>query len=221
VSAETAERKLATGMQQRTLQILYAYWNGLRAGRIAPSRLEIDPSRIGAILPEIFLLERVDAATYCYRLAGTRLCEIFGSELRGTNLLDGWTAVDRSELERHLTLTCEQGAATHLVMEASAGNSRRAELEALLLPLMHAGNAIERVLGAVSAIASPHWLGHDRLLAKRLVSHDVIWPDGRPSHRSGPAPAQTAPPPPAGPPPGLLRGDRRSFRVLDGGRKED
>jgi hypothetical protein len=106
-------------------------------------------------------------------------------------------------------------------MEASAGNSRRVELEALLLPLMHAGNAIERVLGAVSAVASPHWLGHDRLLAKRLVSHDVIWPDGRPSHRAGPASAQSAPPPPAGPPAGLPRGDRRSFRVVDGGRKED
>jgi hypothetical protein len=208
-------------MKQRTLQILYAYWDGLRAGRVAPLRLEIDPSRIGSILPEIFLLERVDAATYCYRLAGTRLCEMFGSELRGTNLLDDWTAVDRAELERDLTLTCEQGAATHLVMEASAGSSRRVQLEALLLPLIHAGNAIERVLGAVSAIASPHWLGHDRLVAKRLVSHDLIWPDGRPSYRAGLPSTQTASPAPAGPPPGLVRGDRRAFRVLDGGRKED
>ncbi|MBO0765768.1 MAG: PAS domain-containing protein, partial [Hyphomicrobiaceae bacterium] len=151
-------------MKQRTLQILYAYWDGLRAGRIAPLRLEVDPSRIGSILPEIFLLERLDATTYCYRLAGTRLCEIFGSELRGTNLLDGWTTADRAELERALTRTCDEGAATHIVMEACAGASRRVQLEALLLPLMHAGNAIERVLGAVSAVASPHWLGHDRLL---------------------------------------------------------
>src|SRR5512145_440828 len=111
-------------MQQRTLQILYAYWNGLRAGRIAPARLEIDPSRIGAILPEILLLERVDADTYCFRLAGTRLCEIFGSELRGSNLLDGWPAADRTALARALTLTCEQGAATHLVIEGSASSTR-------------------------------------------------------------------------------------------------
>jgi hypothetical protein len=208
-------------MQQRTLQILYAYWDGLRAGRIAPLRLEIDPSRIGAILPEIFLLERVDAATYCYRLAGTRLCEIFGSELRGANLLDGWSAPDRAELARDLALTCEQGAATHLVMEGSAGDTRRVQLEALFLPLLHGGDAIERVLGAISAIASPHWLGHDRLIDKRLVSHDLIWPDGRPSHRAGPAPADKAVSPSANPPPPVLRGDRRTFRVLDGGRKED
>lgn len=203
-------------MKQRTLQILYAYWDGLRAGRIAPLRLEIDPSRIGAILPEIFLLERVDAATYCFRLAGTRLCEIFGSELRGTNLLDGWPAADRTKLAGALGLTCEHGAATHLVMEGIAGTSRRVELEALMLPLIHSGNAIERVLGAVSAVSSPHWLGHDRLVDKRLVAHDLIWPDGRPARE-----ASVAAEAPAGFPAGLPRGDRRAFRVLDGGRKED
>jgi hypothetical protein len=203
-------------MKQRTLQILYAYWNGLRAGRIAPARLEIDPSRVGAILPEIFLIERVDATTYSYRLAGTRLCEIFGRELRGTNLLDGWAAADRALLARDLALTCEQGAATHFVMEASAGNARRVQLEALLLPLMHAGNVIERVIGATSAIASPHWLGHDRLIDRRLLSHEPIWPDGR---SRLPAVSGTQAPSPN--PAAMPKGDRRAFRVLDGGRKED
>jgi len=205
-------------MQQRTLQILYAYWNGLRAGRLAPSRLEIDPSRIGAILPEIFLIERLNATTYSYRLAGTRLCEIFGRELRGTNLLDGWTAADRALLARDLTLTCEQGAGTHFVMEGSAGNARRVQLETLLLPLMHGGNAVERVIGATSPIASPHWLGHDKLVDKRLVSHEPVWPDGRPrSTAAGGAHAAPAP----SPSPATLKGERRGFRVLDGGRKED
>jgi hypothetical protein len=208
-------------MKQRTLQILYAYWDGLRAGRIAPQRLELDPSRIGSILPEILLLERVDAGTYCYRLAGTRLCEVFGSELRGSNLLDGWSAADRTELTRDLALTCEQGAATHVTMEGSAGSTRRVQLEALFLPLTHANNTIERVLGAVSAVASPHWLGHDRLIDKRLVAHELIWPDGRP-HRALPSAVQApASPPPGGYPASLPRGDRRAFRVLDGGRKED
>jgi hypothetical protein len=206
-------------MKQRTLQILYTYWNGLRAGRIAPLRLEIDPSRIGAILPEIFLLERLDDATYCFRLAGTRLCEIFGTELRGTNLLDGWTPADRALLARNLAIICEEGAALHLDMEASAESARRVQLETVLLPLMHAENAIGRVIGAMSAVSSPHWLGHDHLREKRLVSHDLIWPDGRPNSAiaSGTQPASAPPAPPAG----VVRGERRSFRVLDGGRKDD
>jgi hypothetical protein len=201
-------------MQQRTLQILYAYWNGLRAGRIAPARLEIDPSRIGAILPEILLLERMDAATYCYRLAGTRLCEMFGSELRGTNLLDGWSAPDRAALAGDLALMCERGAAVHLVLEASADGERRVELEAAFLPLMHAEATIGRVIGAMSAMASPHWLGHDPLRARRLLRHQLIWPDGRPN-------AALAAMPPQSPPSAAAGGLRRGLRVLDGGRKED
>jgi hypothetical protein len=73
--------RTASGMKQRTVQTLYGYWNALRAGRIAPRRLEIEPSRIGSILSETFMLERTDPATCRYRLAGTRLCEIFGFEL--------------------------------------------------------------------------------------------------------------------------------------------
>jgi hypothetical protein len=199
-------------MKQRTLQILYAYWDGLRAGRLAPQRLEVDPSRVGAILPEILLLERVDAATYCYRLAGTRLCEIFGSELRGTNMLDGWAPADRTALAQDLTATCERGAATYFIMEASADSTRRVQLETILLPLMHADSAIGRVIGAISAITSPHWLGHDHLRDRRLISHELIWPDGRPNSATASTPS---------PPSGLARGDRRAFRVLDGGRKED
>jgi len=30
-------------MKQKTVQTLYAYWNEIRAGRLAPKRLEIEP----------------------------------------------------------------------------------------------------------------------------------------------------------------------------------
>lgn len=206
-------------MKQRTLQILYAYWDGLRAGRIAPLRLEIDPSRIGSILPEIYLLERTDPASYCYRLAGTRLCEIFGAELRGSNFLDGWSATDRAILAGHLRLTCEQGAATLLTVEASADSVRRVKLESILLPLMHANALAGRVIGAMSPMSSPHWLGHERLTERRLAHHELIWPDGRPVADSASAGQQLFAP--ATPPAGPAKGDRRAFRVLDGGRKED
>src|SRR5262245_11941997 len=99
-------------MQHRTIQSLYLYWNELRAGRIAPGRLEIEPSRISSVLAETFMLERTEAGDYCYRLAGTRLCEIFGRELRETNLLSGWGDADRATLRRSLATTCERGAVT-------------------------------------------------------------------------------------------------------------
>src|SRR4051794_24073887 len=96
----------AVGMKQKTLHTLYGYWNEVRAGRLAPQRLEIEPSRIAGILSDTFMLERIDAATYQFRLAGTRLCELFGSELRGKSFLDGWSELDRPLLTRDLATIC-------------------------------------------------------------------------------------------------------------------
>jgi hypothetical protein len=206
-------------MKQRTVQTLYGYWNALRAGRLAPRRLEIEPSRIGSILSETFMLERTEAATCRYRLAGTRLCEIFGYELRGTNMLDGWTEADRRTLARHLSATCEQGAVTLIEFEAG-DRARSVALEAILLPLVHDGVSIGRVIGAMSAMSSPHWLGHEKLRERRLLRHELIWPDGRP-HAVVERTGRQVPFQPVMPPARIVRDERRSFRVLEGGRKED
>jgi hypothetical protein len=207
-------------MKQRTVQTLYAYWNALRAGRVAPRRLEIEPSRISSLLPETFMLERTGLGVFRYRLAGTRLCEIFGAELRETNALDGWSETDRATLARHLATTCEQGAATLLTIEADAGAARRLQIEAIFLPLIHAANTMDRVIGAMAAAAAPHWLGYEPLRAKRILRHELIWPDGRPHsvvERAG------------GKSPFLavvsagrsVNDERRKFRVFDGGRGKD
>ena len=49
-----------------------------------------------------------------------------------------------------LTSICEQGAVTLLTIEAGADTAQRVELEAVLLPLMHADNTMDRIIGAMS-----------------------------------------------------------------------
>jgi len=164
------------------------------------------------------MLEREGPSVYRYRLAGTRLCEVFGTELRGTDLLAGWGAHDRAVLAGHLSATCEQGAVTLITLEAGEG-ARRVQMEAILLPLMHPEGAIGRVIGAMSPLSSPHWLGHEPLNEKRLVSHDLVWPDGRPHSlikRSG-----RQAPFASGAGPAAPKEHWRNFRVLEGGRAKD
>jgi hypothetical protein len=204
-------------MKQKTIQALYAYWNELRAGRLAPRRLDIEPSRISAVLPETFMLERTSQSTFHYRLAGTRLCEIFRTELRGTDFLSGWTAEDRAMVVADLKSTCDQGAVTLLRLEAVSDTAHRLELEVIMLPLSHPDNVLDRVIGAMSPLASPHWLGFERLASKRLLHHELIWPDGRPRallDRAG----QQPPFQPAPPSVRTVRNARRLFRVFEGGR---
>ena len=75
-------------MQQPTSRQLYAYWDRVRNGRVAPRRFEIEPAKIATILPETFIVEDAGMLGYRFRLAGTKICEHFGRELRGADLLD-------------------------------------------------------------------------------------------------------------------------------------
>ena len=205
-------------MKQRSTHTLYSYWNEVRAGRLAPHRLEIEPSRIAGILSETFMLERIDGGTHQYRLAGTRLCELFGSELRGKNFLDGWSEQDRPVLARDLATICEQGAVAVLNLEGSSDTRHRVELEAILLPLTHGGNGIGRIIGAMSTTSMPHWLDSEPLRDRRLLRHEVIWPDGRP-HSVAEKLGRRAPLPPRAQM-RIIKTDRRQFRVFEGGRTD-
>jgi len=205
-------------MRQKSPNTLYGYWNELRAGRVAPRRLEVEPSRIAGILSETFMLERVNASDYQYRLAGTRLCELFGAELRCSNFLAGWQDADDAVLAQKLALICEQGAVITLAIETTGAPRHALEFEAILLPLIHTGNSINRIIGAMS-LTSPMPIGvSEQPLRRRLRRHEVIWPDGRPRavlERGSTAPFQA--PPPAAPLP-AQKGDRPHLRVLEGGR---
>jgi len=203
-------------MKHKTSQILFAYWNEVRGKRIAPRRFEIEPARIGRILPETFILERVDSTSYRFRLAGTRIFESFGVELRGSNFLDLWQDADRDLVAADVGTVAAQGGVAVFSFEAATADGRRAKFEAVLLPLVHSGQVIDRIVGAISCVSPPEWLGTARLDDRRLTGRELIWPDGRPhavlasAERQAPLVAHTRAA-------RLVRSERRHFRVYDGG----
>ncbi|MEZ5773861.1 MAG: PAS domain-containing protein [Hyphomicrobiaceae bacterium] len=207
-------------MRERTSQVLYAYWNEMRGFRIAPKRFEIEPSRIAAILPDTFILERLERKAYAFRLAGTRICEIFARELRGTDIIGLWSIDDREALIRILESVCKEGAAGIVQFEGSDRNGRVATLELMFLPLLHTGNEITRLLGSVACGEPPFWLGDEPLVSVRIRTFNLVWPDGRPhaviARAAGQAPFV---PEPAGS--RVVKRERRNFRVYEGGRSSE
>jgi hypothetical protein len=206
-------------MKVKTSQQLYAYWNELRGGRLAPRRFEVEPAAIAAILPDTFILERVERFDYVFRLAGTRICEAFGREFRGRNLLDLWTPGDREVVIRVLESVTRDGGAGVIGLMAKDSGGRTAAFEMLLLPLIHTGQSIGRVLGSLTPMSPLPLFGAEHFQTIELSTFEVVWPDGRPfalvSRAEAPAPflrdlGQSR----------VVRSDRRSFRVFDGGRKD-
>lgn len=208
-------------MRERTSQLLYSYWNEVRGERVAPRRFEVEPSRITAILPETFILERRDRRDYLFRLAGTRVGDIFGQELRGLGLIPLWSEEDQEALVRVLESICKEGAAGVIGIEArDAGGERTALLEMLLLPLVHSDDEISRLLGSLSIAEMPAWLAGGPAAKLGIRSFQLVWPDGRPhavlarTARQAPFIRQ---------PPGtrVVHSNRRAFRIYDGGLAKD
>jgi len=206
-------------MRQRTSQILFNYWNEVRGRRMAPRRFEIEPARITGILTETFILERLAASSYCFRLAGTRICDQFAQDLRHHNLLDVVAPGDRLVMEDRLETIAAHGAVGLFEFETRTGG-RTGRCEMIVLPLTDARDLVTRFLGAMSPIGTDSWLGDGAMSLGSLVRNELIWPEGRPYpliERGRKAPVFR----PMLPPSRVVKANEREFRVFDGGRAND
>jgi len=203
-------------MKEAVSRQLYSYWNAMRGERLAPKRFEIEPSQIAKILPDTFILERINPETARFRLAGTRICEAFAAEFRGVNIFDLFCLEDKITLQREFSVIARQGAVGVFEIEGGTKSARKVRFEIVVTPLMHTREVVDRYLGSITSIDPPAWLGSELISERRLIGHDLIWPDGRP-HTLTDAKARQSPFMPSMHNARLVRVDRRQFRVYDGG----
>jgi hypothetical protein len=204
-------------MRATVSQALFSYWNELRGERLAPKRFEIEPSAIAGNLPDTFILERVNPATLRFRLAGTRICEAFGIEFRGMNLLELFEKDDVETLQQQIALIVSQGAVGVFQISAATANGLSTPFELLLLPLTHTRDTVDRFLGSITPVNKPGWLGTVPLTRRKILSHDTIWPDGQPGNALVAAAHHQAPFLPLVREARIVRSQRRQFRVYEGG----
>jgi hypothetical protein len=95
------------------------------------------------------------AAHLSLRLAGTKICEQFGRELRGNDLLALWEAEDRTAFASLLRTIAADAAVGQVLFRAYARGCRQAIFELALMPLTHHGEAITPLLGAITAVEPP------------------------------------------------------------------
>ncbi|PTM42482.1 PAS domain-containing protein [Bosea sp. 124] len=189
-------------MKNTSTRLVFEYWDALRGERAAPERGEIEPGALRHALADTFVLENEPVGPV-FRLAGTRLCALFGQELRGRPFAALWPEVEAQAEMRRLTRTVMDetaGAVAGLAAETLTGAP--VYLELLLLPLRYRGRTHARMLGAMSAATTPEWLGLDTLHSMRMISLRMLWPGV--GLRQQPQPPKRSQPP--------------KFMVLPGGR---
>jgi hypothetical protein len=136
-------------MKQTTTRMLFSYWDGLRGERAAPERAEIEPGAIRHVLPDAFILELGPDRSARVRLAGTRLCALFGGELKGRAFETLWSGPAARDIRRSLEAVVEDTAGMVVGLVGTTARGDGLDLEMLLLPLRHRGRTHTRILGAL------------------------------------------------------------------------
>jgi hypothetical protein len=161
-------------MRHSSTRIVFAYWDALRGDRMSPDRAEVEPSAIRHALADTLMLEIDEIAGHPFRLAGTRLCALFGRELKGIAFADLWTGAASRDGRALVDTVLGETAALVAGVAATTQAGRSVVLELLLLPLRHARRPNSRILGVLSASESPDWLGRDAVVDLSLRSLRVI-----------------------------------------------
>lgn len=134
-------------MKHENTRRLFAYWNSLREGRLAPYRSEVDPRSIAPMLESTFILEHSDAGAPRFRLAGTKLCDQFGLELRGMSALALWHGESRSQLRGLLADVVAKPVIGHVACTVETRGGHLFDAEFLYLPLRSDLGEMTRILG--------------------------------------------------------------------------
>jgi len=140
---------------------LFAYWNERRGHRIAPERGDIEPNAIRHVLGDAFFLAADTAAHYPFRVAGTRMCALFGRELKNDSFFALWGKADQLTMRNLVDAVVNEkvGVVAQAIGRTTDGAPLIMNLELLLLPLMQRGPTDARVLGSLAPITVPFWFG--------------------------------------------------------------
>lgn len=131
---------------------LFQYWTELRAGRPMPLRTQIDPASLASILPDLFILEAEADGDHRLRLAGTRVCTLFGRELRGTPFSRLWRRDQHRQTARTARRVLEEARPMSLAAAATTLHDDRLRFDIPLFPLADPDGQPTRLLGAMDMI---------------------------------------------------------------------
>lgn len=125
------------------------YWQGKRRDRCAPARSDIDPLEIPRILPRIMLADVVRDASgkidFRYRLSGTGIGEIHGSELTGRGPRDLRPSLYGALIDSHYHMAlAELRPMVHVITLRT--NRKLRSYARIILPLSSDGKAVDMLM---------------------------------------------------------------------------
>jgi hypothetical protein len=146
VQVDAVELRLDDPTLDADIRLALDYWQRKCAGRLAPTRADIDPVEIAPLLPRVMLVDvGGDPIDFRFRLAGTGIFKIHGAELTNKRALDLEPPVYAALIHRLYrdALARRAPIAHRLLIEC---RTRRSDYMCIILPLSEDGRTINRLM---------------------------------------------------------------------------
>ncbi len=127
---------------------LFRYWERVRGERAAPLRTDVDLKQVRPYVGSLFIIER-RGDNYCWRIAGTKLCEIYRRELTGGDCLAEHDAFERTTISRYLASTVDNLQPCVLRFRLKTSRGDLIGVEMLGLPIQSGNGDTIHIFGGV------------------------------------------------------------------------
>lgn len=142
-----------SGVADPRLVRAHDYWDRIRGDRPMPSRRDVQPRDIKALLPHVFLVDLIgDPARYRIRLAGTEVNNRFGLELTGYFIEDLDLGDRKDAILESYGATVAAAAPTLASEDFVRRDGRPMRYRRLLCPLSTDGRAVDMLFGVLAGM---------------------------------------------------------------------
>ncbi len=120
-------------MKHPSSRAFFTYWDDKRGAARAPDRSEIEPHAVRELLGDIFVLAYEDEG-FPFRVAGTRVCALFGRDVKNKSFSTLFAPESRGEIEQIVSAVAEEALPAIAGITATSQGGEPVHLELLLLP---------------------------------------------------------------------------------------
>ncbi len=129
-------------MKDSITEEVLTYWEDLRRGRLVPRRSDNDPRKLRNSLNYTFILEANSPDNIRFRLAGSKLCDCMGMEMRGMPAYSMVRLEDRNDFNQ----TLQHALASPEILDFQLAPTAIM----VLLPMSDEADVVCRMLGCIT-----------------------------------------------------------------------
>jgi hypothetical protein len=160
---------------------LFRFWEATRGASAAPARADIDLKAIREMVPYLLLIARDHrTGSFMWRLAGTKICDLYRHELTGCDALAGWDGFESEVVGRFLAGVIDglQPCLLRIRLRTDLGQLIGAEI--LGLPVVAADGGKIQIFGGVFPFRETQALTYQHISGMELSGARTIWTEHLP-----------------------------------------